>query len=56
MKTYYNNFYRKQYKIKNLHNITCPIKIYNNFAYAVVYNEYYLKIIRKIKIYNKYKL
>jgi hypothetical protein len=56
MKTYYNNFYKKQYKTKNLHIVKCPIKIYNDFAYAVVYNEYYLEIIRKIKIYNRYKI
>ena len=49
MKMYYNEYYKKKYKEKNLHIVTCPKKIYNDFAYALSYGEYYTKIITEIK-------
>jgi len=53
LKSYYNEYYKKKYKEKNLHILTCPEKIYNQFAYAVAYDEYYPEIITKIKYINR---
>jgi len=49
MRLYYNEYYKNKYKEKNLHVVTCPKQIYNNFAYALAYGEYYEKIITEIK-------